>query len=100
MSPAPRRGDPRFDALGWASEQAQHSRDDRGVAGPQLLAHAVERRPMEGHDGRSGSRLERVRLADGTALVLKRTRPDQDLLTRLTGRGDRELVLYRSGALD
>jgi hypothetical protein len=70
------------------------------VTGPQHLAHAVERRPMDSPDGRSGSSLERVRLADGTALVLKRTRPDQDLLTRLTGRGDRELALYRSGALD
>ena len=65
-----------------------------------MLATAVERAVIDGHDGRSGSTLERVRLADGTGLVLKRSRPATDLAALVTGGADRELVLLEAGALD
>lgn len=42
--------------------------------GPSLLDDVVERQPVEGHDGRSGARLERVQLADGSSLIVKRSR--------------------------
>ncbi len=65
-----------------------------------MLAAAVERTVIDGHDGRSGSTLERVRLADGTGLVLKRSRPGTDLAALVTGGADRELALLEAGALD
>lgn len=67
---------------------------------PALLDSAVERTPLADHDGRTGATLERVRLADGTRLVLKRSHPAEDLVALATGRGDRELALYQAGALD
>ena len=60
------------------------------MTGPGLLDQAVERTPFGPHDGRSGSLLERVRLADGTALVLKRSRPGTDLAAAISGRADLE----------
>lgn len=68
--------------------------------GPALLAGAFERRAFGAHDGRSGSLLERVRLADGSSLVLKRSRPDTDLTGLLSGDLDRERRLFASGVLD
>jgi hypothetical protein len=65
-----------------------------------LLAGAVERTVIDEHDGRSGSTLERVRLADGTILVLKRSHPESDLTALVAGGADRELVLLESGVLD
>ena len=65
-----------------------------------VLAAAVERAVIDGHDGRSGSTLERVRLADGTGLVLKRSRPGTDLAALVTGGVDRELALFETGVLD
>ena len=65
-----------------------------------VLAAAVERAVILGHDGRSGSTLERVRLADGTALVLKRSRAGTDLAAVVTGGADRELALLETGVLD
>lgn len=65
-----------------------------------LLAAAVDRAVIDGHDGRSGSTLERVRLTDGTQLVLKRSRPGTDLAALLTGGADRELALLEAGVLD
>lgn len=66
----------------------------------ELLHDAVERSVLAGHEGMSGAGLERVRLADGRALVVKRITPDTDLTLALTG-GDigREYLLWRSGAL-
>lgn len=66
-----------------------------------VLDAAVERRPVEGHDGKSGARLERLRLADGQRLLGKRLDPDFDLTMRLTGDTvGREYALWRSGILD
>ncbi|MDQ4119380.1 MAG: hypothetical protein M3235_20835 [Actinomycetota bacterium] len=64
------------------------------------LLDTAECTPFGEHDGRSGSTLERVRLADGTRLVLKRSGPDSDLVGRLTGATDRELTLFTTGVLD
>jgi hypothetical protein len=72
-----------------------------GRAGPALLDTAVERSILAGHDGRSGARLERVRLADGTRLMVKRSDPAADLAMRLSEDGEgRELRLWASGVLD
>ena len=68
---------------------------------PSLLDRAVQRAPLDGHDGRSGARLERVVLDDGTRLVVKRTSPGVDLVMRLTGAAvSREFELWRAGVLD
>lgn len=50
-----------------------------------ILDTAVERHALSGHDGRTGATLERVVLADGTNLVVKRTSAQNDLVTRLMG---------------
>jgi hypothetical protein len=69
------------------------------VAG-EILLDAVERVALAGHEGKSGAGLERVRLADGRALVVKRFTPQSDLTLALTG-GDVgwEHVLWHTGAL-
>ena len=68
---------------------------------PSLLDSAVDRAVLADHDGRSGAHLERVRLADGTRLVVKRSRADVDLTMRLSGdREGRELGLWDTGVLD
>jgi hypothetical protein len=73
----------------------------QGGAMTTILDEAVERVPIGGHDGRSGSSLERVRLADGRRLVVKRMHPDFDLTMRLTGDSvGREFLLWRDGVLD
>jgi hypothetical protein len=69
--------------------------------GTEWLATAVERTLLDGHDGRSGASLERVRLADGVRLVVKRTYRPADLTMRLSGDDSgRELTLWESGVLD
>jgi len=65
-----------------------------------LLASAVERHTLSDHDGRSGAGIERIRLADGTRLVLKRSAPASDLTLQLTGNVDRERALWEHGTLD
>lgn len=66
-----------------------------------ILDAAVERRPFGEHDGRSGSALERVVLADGTRLVVKRSSPATDLGARLThDSSGREWRLWSTGVLD
>jgi hypothetical protein len=65
------------------------------------LATAVERTVLEDHDGRSGASLERLRLPDGTRLVVKRTFAPTDLTMRLSGDDvGRELALWETGVLD
>ena len=65
------------------------------------LDRVVERRELDGHDGRSGASLERVVLDDGSRLVVKRTSPAVDLVMRITGRRvSREYLLWRAGVLD
>lgn len=65
-----------------------------------LLDTALERVPM-GDDGRSGAALERVLLADGSRVVVKRFDPSVDLVMRLSGdtRG-REVDLVLRGVFD
>jgi hypothetical protein len=72
------------------------------VAPAELLGDVVvERRAVSGHEGKSGAGLERVRLADGRALVVKRVVPGADLTLDLTGGGpSREYLLWRAGVLD
>jgi hypothetical protein len=71
------------------------------VAPGELLVDAVERVALAGHEGKSGAGLERVRLADGRALVVKRFSRDTDVFLAVTG-GEVgwEYLLWRSGALD
>jgi len=72
-----------------------------GPVGPEVLAAAVERVPVEEHDGRSGASLERLRLGDGTRLVVKRTCRRTDLTMRLSGDDTgRELDLWAGGVLE
>jgi hypothetical protein len=68
---------------------------DRG-----LLQDAVERAPVN-DDGRSGATLERVRLRDGSHVIVKRFDPSVDLVMRLSGdTGGREVELFQRGVLD
>lgn len=65
-----------------------------------ILDDVVERVALGEHAGMSGAPLERVRLADGRSLIVKRFTPDTDLTLALTG-GEVgwEHVLWQSGAL-
>lgn len=66
-----------------------------------ILDAVVERVTLGEHDGRSGGLLERVRLADGTRLIVKRVSPRTDLLMRATDDGvGREYALWRDGVLE
>jgi hypothetical protein len=67
----------------------------------RLLEGAVQRAPLTGHEGKSGAPLERLVLADGRRVVVKRLDPASDLVMALTGdtRG-RELDLFDAGVLD
>lgn len=71
------------------------------MTGAELLATAVERTVLAGHDGRSGAALERVGLADGRRLVVKHMFSSADLTMRFSGDDvGRELVLWETGVLD
>jgi hypothetical protein len=73
----------------------------RIVGGSELLRDVVEREILAEHAGMSGAGLERVRLADGRRLVVKRVTPQTDLTLRLVGGSvSSEYLLWRSGALD
>jgi thiamine kinase-like enzyme len=63
-----------------------------------LLDSIVERAPLAA-DGKSGSVLERARLADGTRLVLKRVIPLGDWIMRATADSGRAQSLYSQGIL-
>lgn len=62
-------------------------------------AVVVERTVLDGHDGRSGATLERVVLADGRRLVVKRSDPATDLTVASTGGVQRERALWEAGVL-
>lgn len=65
------------------------------------LENVVGREVLAEHDGRSGATLERVVLADGRSLVVKRSNAQTDIVARTgAGRLDRELLLRDSGVLD
>ncbi len=61
----------------------------------------LERSPFRDHDGASGARLERARLADGSHVILKRFDPAHDLTMALPPVGEvREILLWQAGVLD
>ena len=65
------------------------------------MRDAVERVVLSGHEGKSGAGLERIRLADGRVLILKRIEPGTDFTIEATGGlPGREILLWRSGVLD
>jgi hypothetical protein len=67
---------------------------------PAVLDTALQRSPVN-DDGRSGATLERVLLADGTRVVVKRFDPSVDLVMQLSGDlHGREVDLFRRGILD
>jgi hypothetical protein len=71
------------------------------VAPQELVRDAVERVVLSGHVGKSGAGLERVRLADGRTLVVKRIEPGTDFTVEATGgMPGREILLWRAGVLD
>jgi len=66
-----------------------------------ILQNAVERIPLVDHEGKSGAALERVLLADGQRLIVKRFSPSTDLVMALTGDTvGREYQLWSRGVLD
>ena len=66
-----------------------------------ILENAVERTALVDHEGKSGAGLERVLLADGRRLVVKRFSPSTDLLMAATGdQIGREYQLWSDGVLD
>jgi hypothetical protein len=64
-----------------------------------LLAGARARTPLPVADGRSGSTLERVTLADGRVVVVKRVAPAWDWIMRATHDRGRIAELWSSGLL-
>ena len=71
-----------------------------GLVDRSLLEGAVGRAPVN-DDGRSGATLERVQLADGSRVVVKRFDPSVDLVMRLSGDAHgREVELFERGVLD
>jgi hypothetical protein len=71
------------------------------VGGAELLQDVVERVVLTEHAGLSGAGLERVRLADGRRLVVKRVSPRTDITLRLVGGSvSGEYLLWRAGVLD
>jgi len=67
---------------------------------PAVLDAALDRAPVN-DDGRSGATLERVLLADGSSVVVKRFDPSVDLVMRLSGDlHGREVDFFQRGILD
>ena len=65
------------------------------------LGQAVERTVLDGHAGMSGAGLERVQLADGRRLVVKRVNPASDLSLGMRGGSVAgEYALWSSGGLE
>ena len=58
------------------------------------------RREPLAHSGNSGAALERVSLADGSALIAKRVGPASDWLGRVTRDRGRTALLWEAGAFD
>lgn len=67
----------------------------------RLLARVTASTPLTDHDGRSGADIERAVLDDGTGVVIKRARREDDLVM-LASDDDagREAVLWATGVLD
>jgi hypothetical protein len=65
-----------------------------------LLERVIRRTDLVAPDGKSGTRLERVTLDDGTALVVKVVSPAWDWLVRATGDTGRAVLLFQSGIME
>lgn len=65
-----------------------------------LLERVTHRRSVVDHDGRSGARIERGVLDDGSPVYVKTTEVANDLGHLLTGDARRELRLWRAGVFD
>ncbi|QBR93207.1 hypothetical protein [Nocardioides euryhalodurans] len=66
-----------------------------------LLDDAIGRAELAEHVGKSGAALERVTLADGRTVVVKRITPATDLTQAFLGQPvAQELLLWQSGGLD
>ena len=66
-----------------------------------ILDTVLDRTPIEGHEGRSGGRLERGVLPDGSPVVIKQTAASFDFAARRTGDTfGREARLWSTGVLD
>jgi aminoglycoside phosphotransferase (APT) family kinase protein len=65
-----------------------------------LTAQIVERAPLDQSQGNSGNAIERVRLADGRRLVLKRVSPEWDWLSRATNDDGRVATMWEGGVFD
>lgn len=64
-----------------------------------LLANVVERRPIGQEKGYSGAAVERVELADGRSLIVKRISAETDFSMRLTHDRGRAATLWINGVL-
>jgi aminoglycoside phosphotransferase (APT) family kinase protein len=67
---------------------------------PQLIKEEVIERSALPHSGYSGAELERVRLRDGSRLVLKHITPEGDWALRITRDRGREAALWTTGVLN
>jgi hypothetical protein len=66
----------------------------------RTLGEAVQRTPLGEHGGYSGAELERVVLADGIVLIVKRVAAATGPTTRLTHNQGRAATLWTAGVLD
>jgi len=82
----------------YSARPQARGRSDVEVALPPGL-DVVAREPLT-HPGQSGNRLERVRLRDGTALVLKHLFPGGDWIAQGTKDEGRELTFFQRGVFD
>jgi Phosphotransferase enzyme family len=81
---------------GFASSAKRRWQEGHDEVNHSLLATAIERRPLAA-DGKSGSELERVVLADHSRLIVKHVRPGRDWIGRGTHDEGRIATLWRSG---
>jgi hypothetical protein len=70
------------------------------VGDPSLASQIVERAPLRQTQGNSGNPIERVTLADGRRLVLKRVSPEWDWLTRATNDDGRIVTAWEAGVFE
>jgi aminoglycoside phosphotransferase (APT) family kinase protein len=70
-----------------------------GERGADLSSQIVAREPV-GSGGNSGNTIERVTLADGRVLVLKRVSPEWDWLSRATKDDGRIATMWEHGLFD
>jgi len=75
--------------------------EEHGRVDASVLEGVLERAPLAGNEGKSGALLERVVLADGRRVIVKRFDPADDIVMRITGdtRG-REVEMFQHGVFD